>query len=88
MTGKTQRELWVTVPVQTEWHYLIETDLTDKELQSKLESSKGNFLEIMNEFQILDSEPSEYEDYDDRNETVIKDDDGNTIAYYNPNESC
>jgi len=83
-----KRELWVTVPVQTEYHYLIETELTNEELQSKLESVKGDFFKILSEFQILDSMPSDYEDYDDRNETIITEGESNTIAYYNPNEAC
>jgi len=82
------RELWVTVPVQTEYHYLIETELTNEELQLKLESVEGNFFKILGEFQILDSMPSDDEDYDDRNDTIITEGETNIVAYYNPNEAC
>jgi hypothetical protein len=82
------RELWVTVPAQTEHHYLIKTELTNEELQLKLESVEGNFFKILGEFQILDSMPSDDEDYDDRNDTIITEGETNIIAYYNPNKAC
>lgn len=83
-----ERKVQVRIPVQTDLHLWILTDLTDEELQLKLNEVKGDFQKIMHNFEISDSIFSEYESYDDRNDTEIIDDKGKQIAYYNPNEAC
>lgn len=82
MTGKTKRQLWVSVPIKTDVNILIETELTDGELQKELDSVKGNFLLLESKFEVLDTCTADFEEFDDTSYTEIVDNDNNQLAYY------
>jgi hypothetical protein len=88
MTGNKEREIWITIPVKTEWNHLAKTNLTNEELQLKLKAIKNNLSEFLDEFEIYDSVPSDYNEDDLGSEISISDFDGNNIASHNLNEKC